>query len=181
MILGQASKKTQPDAAALFYHEIVRQARSPMLYQNLGVPDTIDGRFDSIILHASLVIHFLVKQGESGQSAAQRLFDTMFRDFNHNLRQIGIGDLSMARHFRRMSEGFNGRLRSYENALNAQNNALLSAALARNIFRRDDAENITGLSNMLQYVWRQFNHIADIPPEKLLAGGLAFVPCPDQG
>lgn len=137
-----------------------------------GIPDTLDGRFDAILLHASLVIHFLAQSRESGQSTAQELFDTMFRDFNHNLRHIGIGDLSMARHFRRMSEGFNGRLRAYTDAFQAADDAQLNQAIARNVYRSDDIT--LKVKTLSGYVWQQFRHLSGVDINKLHGGKFEF-------
>ena len=123
--------------AQQLYAQIVAQSRQPFLYSDFGVPDTLDGRFDCILLHASMVIHALAIHGESGQILAQDLFDVMHQDFVDNLRQIGIGDLSIARHFRRMSEGFNGRLRAYNNFAHLEEPDAV-AVISRNIFREQD-------------------------------------------
>lgn len=170
MIPGQASKARQQSAAKL-YEKVVVQSRQPALYLDFGIPDTVDGRFDSIILHASLVIHFLAHAGESGQSTAQELFDTMFRDFNHNLRHIGIGDMSIARHFRRMSEGFNGRLRSYADAFQVADEAQLQNAIFRNVYR---GENEPQSKKLFTYAWRQFQHLSGIDPNKIIHSDFDF-------
>ena len=68
---------------------------TPWLYQALGVPDTLDGRFDLIALHAFLLIHRLQDAPEPGPALAQAVFDAMFRDMDQNLREIGVGDLSV--------------------------------------------------------------------------------------
>lgn len=177
MIPGQASKQGRQSAAQL-YEAIVTAARSPVLYADYGIPDTIDGRFDAILLHASLVIHFLADVPESGQSVAQELFDTMFRDFNHNLRQIGIGDLSMARHFRRMSEGFNGRLQAYISALTDPQNDVLESAIARNVFRTESVSD--QIKKLSRYMRNQYQHLAKIDPGRWLKGEIDFA-APELG
>ncbi|HCM83604.1 MAG TPA: ubiquinol-cytochrome C chaperone family protein [Alphaproteobacteria bacterium] len=171
MILGQANKRRRQTASQI-YDVIVTQSRTPELYLYAGVPDTLDGRFDCIILHASMVIHFLADATESGQSMAQELFDTMFRDFTHNLRHIGIGDLSVARHFRRMSEGFNGRLRAYADAFQAKDEKQLSEALARNVFRT--TEMSPHVKKLSDYVWLQFEHLSEIDIQKMKHGEFTF-------
>lgn len=171
MIPGQASKHQRRIATQL-YEAIVEAARQPQLYADSGIPDTIDGRYDAILLHASLVIHFLADMPESGQSVAQELFDTMFRDFNHNLRQIGIGDLSMARHFRRMSEGFNGRLQAYISALADPQSNALESAIARNVFRTESVSD--QIKKLSRYMHDQYEHLAKIDPGRWLNGKIDF-------
>lgn len=168
-------KRTDPraEAAAALYETIVAVARQPVFYAEYGVPDTIDGRFDMVTLHAALVIHFLGTAGESGHKLSQQLFDTMFRDFMQNLRQVGIGDLSIARHFHRMAAGFNGRARAYAPALAGHNGAAITAAVARNVYRTPDAPHAAALGN---YMFRQFEHLATVGTDRLLSGQLLFLP-----
>jgi cytochrome b pre-mRNA-processing protein 3 len=40
------------DAAATLYATVVEKARDPMFYTDLAVPDTINGRFDMVVIHA---------------------------------------------------------------------------------------------------------------------------------
>ena len=45
------------------YGMIVTQAREPLFYRDLGVPDTVNGRFDLVLLHLWLVLHRLRPMG----------------------------------------------------------------------------------------------------------------------
>ena len=38
------------------YGMIVTQAREPLFYRDLGVPDTVNGRFDLLVLHLWMVL-----------------------------------------------------------------------------------------------------------------------------
>lgn len=41
------------------YNAVVAQARQPVFYASLGVPDSLDGRFEMTVLHALLVMRRL--------------------------------------------------------------------------------------------------------------------------
>jgi cytochrome b pre-mRNA-processing protein 3 len=92
-------------------------ARSQAFYKELGVPDTMTGRFDLISLVASFVI-IRLKQMETqeSQAMAQRFFDVMFRQFDYSLRESGVGDLGVPKHMKRMMQGIQGRTHFYEMA-----------------------------------------------------------------
>ena len=77
------------------------------------MPDTLDGRFDLIALHAFLLIHRLQAYAEPGPALAQAVFDAMFSDMDHNLREIGVSDLSVGKRMRAMWEAFHGRSKAY--------------------------------------------------------------------
>src|ERR1700740_215915 len=77
------------------YRQIVERARDPALYRAWGVPDTLDGRFEVLALHAFLVLHRLKCEGDSTAGFAQALFDTMFADLDGALREMGASDLGV--------------------------------------------------------------------------------------
>lgn len=75
-------------------------------------------------------------QGEGLSSArfAQALFDAMFRDMEANLREMGVGDLSVPKKMKFMMRAFNGRCHSYASALRAGDRAAMIEALRRNVY-----------------------------------------------
>ena len=105
------------DYAWPLYEAIVAQARSPELYRDLGVPDTLDGRFEAIVLHLVLVLRRLKRDFPEGIDLAEALQEAFFADMDRSLREMGAGDLGVGKRVKRMAEGFMGRLGAYEEAL----------------------------------------------------------------
>ena len=95
---------------------IVAKAREPIFYRDLGVPDTVDGRFDLILLHLWMVLRRL-RQGEGGPDRAQALFDRFCIDMDDNLREMGVGDLTVPKRMQAFGEAFYGRAAAYDLAL----------------------------------------------------------------
>lgn len=117
------------------YTAAVEAAREPGYYLELGVADTLQGRFDLFSLHVALVIRRLRHDGDpAGKDIAQAVFDAMFSDMDLNLREMGVGDMSIGKRVKRMWENFNGRAQAYEAALDAGDAAALADALARNLW-----------------------------------------------
>ena len=139
------------DAAALLYEAIVAQARRPEFYRVFGVPDSIDGRFEMIALHAFLALRQLRLDGPDAARTAQALFDRMFADFDRSFREMGAGDLGVGRRVKTLAKQFYGRLAAYGAALEG-NGADLADALARNIYggMTPDRERIAALSAYLR-------------------------------
>ncbi|WP_420404923.1 ubiquinol-cytochrome C chaperone family protein [Nisaea sp.] len=169
-------RNTSTDAAAKAYQEIVRQSRIPDFYTGFGVPDTLDGRFDLLVLHTALVLIRL--KGEAGESEAfsQALFDTLFTDMDQSLREIGVSDISIGKKVKEMGHAFYGRLDAYEAALSAPNgdrNDLLGEALLRNLYRGDSAAQAHS-GAMAGYVIAQAAHLDARPVETITAGELGF-------
>lgn len=114
------------------YGMIVAQARSPSFYRDYGVPDTVDGRLDMILLHLVLVLKF----GAVGtaSSAGKLLYDRFCQDIDGNFREMGVGDLAVPKRMRRVAEAFFGRQKAYDTAMAADDADALTAAIARNVF-----------------------------------------------
>src|ERR1700759_3106086 len=74
------------------YGMIVTQAREPIFYRDLGVPDTVNGRFDLLLLHLWLLLRRLRNVAHGGVELSQALFDRFCEDMDDNLREMGIGD-----------------------------------------------------------------------------------------
>lgn len=127
-----AAPAADPAMAAL-YHRCVAQAREPYFYQALGVPDTIDGRFDLLLLHVYLAMREL-----ADMEAKQALFDLMFADMDESLREMGVGDMGIGKRMKPMIGAFYGRAQAYEKALMESDEAL-SHVLARNLYGKTQA------------------------------------------
>jgi cytochrome b pre-mRNA-processing protein 3 len=113
------------------YGMIVAQAREPLFYQAMGVPDTVDGRFDMVLLHLWMVLRRL-RPVEGGATLSQALFDHFCGDMDANLREMGVGDLTVPKRMQKFGEAFYGRAAAYDLALDAGAEPL-AQALCRNI------------------------------------------------
>jgi cytochrome b pre-mRNA-processing protein 3 len=123
------------------YAAIVQAARQPSLYGEAGVPDTLEGRLELILLHAALTIRTLRRDGgEQGRRVSQIVFDTMFEDFDIAMRELGLGDSGVGKKIRFMAEGFYGRAQSYANALDEADPAVLEQVLSRNLLASETVD-----------------------------------------
>ena len=133
------------DTARDLYEAIVAAARRVVFYERLGVPDTVDGRFDMISLHLFLVLDRLKGQGPEVEDLRQRLTDGFFLDMDRSLREMGVGDLSVGKKVRKMAEAFYGRVKAYDAAL-ARGQGL-DDALRRNIFPDCPRQDVEALAS----------------------------------
>ncbi|MCR0980437.1 ubiquinol-cytochrome C chaperone family protein [Roseomonas populi] len=132
---GLFRRRTHERAGFALYTAAVTAARDPLLFEEGGVPDTLEGRFDLVALHAALLVRRLRRDPDPrGPALAQAVFDAMFADMDLNLREMGVGDMSIGKRVRRMWEAFHGRALAYEAALEGGDAAGLEAALARNVW-----------------------------------------------
>jgi cytochrome b pre-mRNA-processing protein 3 len=105
--------------AEQLYHGVVKQARRPVWYRELGVPDTPEGRFEMIALHAALLLRRLRREGMAGHALGQQLFDAMFVDLDGSLRELGVSDLSVGKFVKRLAGNFYARLAALDAGLDA--------------------------------------------------------------
>ena len=127
-------KKKNPyeQAARQVYASVLLHSRKEEFYEDYGVPDTFDGRFDMLLLHTYLILHRMLEDGqEHAEAFNQALFDATFADMDQTLREMGIGDMGIPKHMRKMMKGFNGRMHAYEEALEQ---GTLADVMKRNLY-----------------------------------------------
>jgi cytochrome b pre-mRNA-processing protein 3 len=161
-------------AGSSLYREAVAAARAPWFYDELGVPDTLDGRFDLIALHAFLLIHRLQNEPDPGPALAQGIFDAMFNDMDNNLRELGVSDLSVGRRIRAMWEAFHGRSLVYAAAIDGKDRPALEASLARNVWRGMAPDGAP--ATLAGVILDQAMHLQKQPLTALAAGNVQFMP-----
>jgi cytochrome b pre-mRNA-processing protein 3 len=131
--VGDRSERRTIEA---IYGMIVAQARRPAFYATLNVPDTVNGRFDMLLLHIWVVLRRL-RDVAGGTELGQALFDRFCTDMDANLREMGVGDLTVPKRMQSFGEAFYGRLGAYDAAmLENEPEGALAAAFSRNILGR---------------------------------------------
>ncbi len=176
MIFKKLFGQRQQDIAAQeIYQEIVRQARMPVFYLEADVPDTVDGRYEMISLHAFLVMRRLKKEGgEKLLSLSQAVFDLMFSDMDQSLREIGVGDLGVGKRVKAMAKVFYGRVVAYEMALDGQEETL-EAALERNHYGTlEEPASSHSIARMADYVRENDRYLSSQQTEDLKCGKVQF-------
>ena len=116
-----------------FYDAIVSLARNPVLYTKGGVPDTLDGRFELIVLHCHFFIRRLVFAGYKEKEFSQKLINYMVADFDRSLRELGAGDLSVGKKIKFMVSAYYGRANAYDKAIK-KNSKTLDDVLKNNLY-----------------------------------------------
>jgi cytochrome b pre-mRNA-processing protein 3 len=177
-MFGRTRRRIPEATVRAIYGAIVAQARVPAFYADYGVPDTLEGRFELLVLHAFL--YFRRMKGETAADAretGQAVFDLMFLDMDRSLRELGVGDLSVPKKIKRMAQAFYGRVAAYDAALAAGERAALADALARNIYASDEAANVRA-PRLARYVLAADGRLRDLASAALVSTGPVF-PSPD--
>ena len=139
------------------YGMIVTQTREPVFYRDLAVPDTVDGRFDLLVLHLWMVLGRL-KAFEGGTELSQALFDRFCADMDDNLREMGVGDLTVPKRMQAFGEAFYGRIAAYDFALTGGEEPL-AQALCKNILNGQRIENARRLARYAEAAIAALGHL----------------------
>lgn len=147
------------------YDGLVTRAREAVFFRDFAVADTIDGRFDMVVLHAWLALSALKAAGH--HEAAQGLTDAIFIGFDEAMREQGAGDMGLSRKMKAFADAFYGRLGAYGQA---KDEAELAQALARNLWRGaivdERARKLAG------YAWAAQDRLKQSLPDALDFGTL---------
>src|SRR5215475_2080037 len=168
-MIFQFFRRTRDDPSiASLYGTIVAQARVKALYQRFGVPDTVNGRLEMILLHVVLLLQRLSSEPD-GTPSGQAVFDLFCQDMDDNLREMGVGDLAVPREMRRIGEAFYGRQAAYIGALASSESQALVEVLKRNVLQGGEgAEMLAG------YVRAAARALAAREMNELRVGNLGF-------
>jgi cytochrome b pre-mRNA-processing protein 3 len=150
------------EAARTLYRKAVEQARVPAFYRTFGVPDTVDGRFDMIVIHTGLTVRRLRDAPENAlpRTVAQEMFDYMIVDFDRSLREMGVGDLSVGKHIKKMGQAWYARAATYDRGIDeaaAGDAGALERALVETLFRA--TPDAGGAKAIAHYILRAEAHL----------------------
>lgn len=169
-------------AARALYSAAVTQARQEVFFTDLEVPDTIDGRFDMVVLHVYLLLARLCDRDEDHRMLQTRLQEVLFADMDRALREMGVGDLSVGKHIKKMASAYFGRLNAYDAALDdaEPHPPTLEDALVRNVWRGTAPEPKI-VARLANYVRDQRVHLCHQDIAAIEAGKVDFLPLKQKG
>ncbi|HVZ90403.1 MAG TPA: ubiquinol-cytochrome C chaperone family protein [Rhizomicrobium sp.] len=156
--------------AVRLYAAAVAAARAPVFFTKLRVPDTLDGRFDLLALHGWLLLDALRSAGRG--ELEQAVTDLIFTGFDEGLRELGAGDMTIARRIKQMADAFYGRLAAYHACANETD---FTAALIRNVYR-GSASEADAAKTVARYVMAARLRLSR---SDLVAGNADFGPPPE--
>ena len=167
MIFPLFRRSARSDTISTLYGTIVAQARLPCFYRDYAVADTVNGRFDLLVMHLGLILDRLEEVGL--KELGQGLFDRFCEDMDHNLREMGVGDLAVPKQMQRMGEAFYGRAQAYRKALGATGEEPLIEALKRNLYDTG-APGRAGAARLAAYMREAVRDLEGQSVSALLAG-----------
>ncbi|MEO1748065.1 MAG: ubiquinol-cytochrome C chaperone family protein [Pseudomonadota bacterium] len=158
------------------FETIVAAARQPKLYADWGMPDTPLGRYESLSLHLILFLYRTRRASAAVKSMEQEIVDEFFKDIDHSVRELGVGDAGVPKRMKKLGKMFYGRMGPYWEALDARDEKALADAITRNI-TPEGAKQTDGLDGVAlsHYALQCADQLAEISDQALLNGQIRFV------
>lgn len=155
------------------YVAIVNQARRPEFFSQWQVPDTIDGRFDVILLHVSLVIARIEQESQdlAAKHFVRTLSEVFFSDMDRSLREMGASDTGVGKRISKIAQAFYGRLKAYSDALSASSG--LGDAVVRNIYR-EQAPDAAVVAQWESYCQHNIAQLQSQSLDAIMSGQIQF-------
>ncbi|MDP4796389.1 MAG: ubiquinol-cytochrome C chaperone [Rhodospirillales bacterium] len=171
--------KTKPNVeiAQALYGTTILAARRPFFFTECGVPDTPEGRFEMLALSAFLVLNRMKNFADMAE-LSQTYFDVMFDDIDSNLRELGVGDISVGKKVKKLAQSFYGRIKAYEAGLHDESDGALSMAIERDLLRGTSPER-ANIEKLVKYVRAEHDFLSRQDADSLAAGRISFVDLSD--
>jgi cytochrome b pre-mRNA-processing protein 3 len=148
--------------------EIVAAARDRALFTDYGIEDTLEGRFEAVVLLSAIVVHKLQALPDPAHEVAQDVTDALFRQFDAALREMGVGDTTVPKRMKTIAEAYLGRVKAYQDAF-AKDRLALAPALSRNVYAgKNDGVRLA------RYVGALSDRLEDLALEDFLNGPIPF-------
>jgi cytochrome b pre-mRNA-processing protein 3 len=162
--------------ASRIYSEIVAQARHPAFFSHYGVPDTIAGRYELMVLHVWLLLNRFRGLDGPGKDAAQAVCDRFFLEMDRALREMGVGDLSVPKKIKTFAGIYAARSAAYTAAVDAADDGALTDLVAGALSGGEAA------SGLARYVRRSIAELASRDAMALIEDRVVFPePLTDAG
>ncbi len=172
MSLLQRLFRAGPDpreALRPLWHRVVELSRTPALYEDDGVADTVAGRFDMIAAVLALVL-LRIERDPTLMREGVLLTELFVEDMDGQLRESGVGDVVVGKHVGKLMAVLGGRLGALREALAAPGDGELQAALERNVTMLGGRDTTALAARLRAFT----NALAGLDSKKLLAGEVAL-------
>ena len=138
-MFGLFRNRAQDALTARLFAGLSAAARHPALFLDHAVPDTVEGRYDMMVLHLFLLVQRLQGGSPKARQVGQAVCDRFFTEMDRAMREMGVGDLTVPKKMTKIAELYAGCAKVYAEALAAGDRAALAAALQRNVYEGNTA------------------------------------------
>jgi len=158
-------------AAERIYAVSMEAARHPALFSDYGVPDTLQGRFESLTLHLFAVLHRLMHDPGDDPALARLVSESLVAHMDATFREMGVGDTIVPKRMTTLYQSFAGRIDAYKRAWEESGEAL-AEAIGRNVF--PDGQEDRHIAALSAYLKAAVAAVRETPLDDLRNGARPF-------
>lgn len=164
------------NVAHTLFSKVIEQSRIPFFYTNYDVEDTLDGRFDLMALHMSLLIYKLDQSEDVPKvpELKRMLQEAMFDNLDLTMREVGVGDLGVGKKVKVMAEAFYGRIKVYQEIIDKDSRQAMQEAIKRNLYRDREVDNEV-VKKIVEYYFQQWDNVNQQRLSDVMKGELKFI------
>lgn len=153
------------------YGELMAASRAPVFYAGFGVADSVEGRFEMLMLFVGLVVHRLAAE-PAGRDAALELSERFVAGMQRSLRDLGYEDSGLKRRVKSVASAFYGRTEAVAAALTDAGPDALAGVLSRNVYGGPAPE----AGRLADHIRAYAAALAALPVVEIAAGRLPSLP-----
>ncbi len=166
-------RAARKEAAEKIYDSIVAQSRNPAFYLRFGVPDTLSGRFDMLVIHMFMVLQNLRLAGKEGELLGREVVEAFIREMDSMVRDLGVSETQVPKEVRRIAGLFYGQILIYAKAAEDEDSRALAEAVWKS-FRSGNPSTQVNAQAVAGYILAALHSIRETPLTHLLQGYLDF-------
>ena len=156
------------------YKLIIKQSRINFFYTDLQVPDTVDGRFELIVLHFFFIDNAFKREIKNHDDIYKELLEIMYKDFDMSLREMGVGDLSVGKKIYHMTEALSGRIVAYRDVAK-KSKTKIKNSLKKNVYGTVKSVNENHLNELVEYFLDSIKYINDVAIDNISKNNAIFL------
>jgi cytochrome b pre-mRNA-processing protein 3 len=158
----------------ILYNSIILLCRNTLFYTKFDLIDTFQNRIHLIFIHISFIF-IKIKQNNKNKIYEvfyQKMFDLIFTKIELNMREIGIGDMTINKNMRFLVKSF------YDILLNCEKHRKMSKSAKDKFFDKylklNNIKNTTDNKDIIDYFNKYETFCFDLNSDSVLKGEIKF-------
>ena len=156
------------------YNKILSFSRNKYFYDEIGLADTYHIRILLIFFHFSFLMIILKKKEDivNSKKISQKIFDFMFKKIEEDMREQGLGDVSVNKNMKILVNKFYNILLNFENYIKYDNKKKIDL-FNKYILKKTNDKN-PRLAELIKYFNKYQSFCIDLSLNSVIKGDLNF-------
>jgi len=147
------------------YNTLLTLSRNIFFYKRIGLEDSFETRIYLMFIHFSILMIIFKKKGKKFD---QKLYDIFFNKIEYNLREIGIGDVTVNKKMKEFNKILYDILLKIDDKKNDDNYFKINKNLILNYFDILNKVNISKYTEFEAYLVKFFNFCFELSLDNMI-------------